>query len=36
LSNSAQQRVTLLLTVGGSFEPSQAQAKIARQDVRHD
>jgi NodT family efflux transporter outer membrane factor (OMF) lipoprotein len=32
-----EQRITLLLTVGGGFEPAaDAQAKIAKQDVPHD
>ncbi|MFO1248026.1 MAG: efflux transporter outer membrane subunit [Alphaproteobacteria bacterium] len=35
-AQGAQQRITLLLTVGGGFEPSPSDTKIATQDVRHD
>jgi hypothetical protein len=42
-AQGAQQRITLLLTVGGGFEPAPALAakadtnlRIAKQDIRHD
>ncbi len=42
-AQGAQQRITLLLTVGGGFEPAPAVAaktdspiRIAKQDIRHD
>jgi outer membrane protein TolC len=35
-AQGAQQRITLLLTVGGGFEPAPSDTKIATQDVRHD
>ena len=37
VSEGAKQRITLLLTVGGGFEPiADSNAKIANQDVSHD
>jgi NodT family efflux transporter outer membrane factor (OMF) lipoprotein len=36
VSASAQQRITLLLTVGGGFEPSADMTQIANKDTRHD
>ena len=37
VAEGAKQRITLLLTVGGGFEPpAEANAKIANQDVSHD
>ena len=36
IAQGAQQRITLLLTVGGGFEPSQSETKIATPDIRHD
>ncbi|MNC99352.1 hypothetical protein D3C83_176160 [compost metagenome] len=42
-AQGAQQRITLLLTVGGGFAPAPAIAaktdstiRIAKQDIRHD
>ena len=35
-AQGAQQRITLLLTVGGGFEPPAMDTKIATQDARHD
>jgi outer membrane protein TolC len=35
-SQGAQQRITLLLTVGGGFEPPDTDTKIAKQDASHD
>ena len=35
-AQGAQQRITLLLTVGGGVEPAPPDTKIATQDVRHD
>jgi outer membrane protein TolC len=35
VAEGAKQRITLLLTVGGGFEPP-AGSDIATQDVRHD
>ncbi len=37
VAEGAKQRITLLLTVGGGFEPpADSNAKIAKQDVSHD
>jgi NodT family efflux transporter outer membrane factor (OMF) lipoprotein len=36
VSAGAQQRITLLLTVGGGFEPQISDTKIAKQDASHD
>lgn len=37
VADSAKQRITLLLTVGGGFQPSDADnTQIAQQDNRHD
>ncbi|HWX90663.1 MAG TPA: TolC family protein, partial [Rhizomicrobium sp.] len=35
-AQGAQQRITLLLTVGGGFEPENYNPKIAKQDASHD
>jgi NodT family efflux transporter outer membrane factor (OMF) lipoprotein len=35
-ANGAQQRITLLLTVGGGFEPENYNPQIAKQDASHD
>ena len=36
VSANAQQRITLLLTVGGGFEPPAQTTQIADKDIRHD
>lgn len=37
VAEGLKQRITLLLTVGGGFEPpADAQARIAKQDISHD
>lgn len=33
---NTQQRITLLLTVGGGFQPDSIQTQIAKQDISHD
>jgi len=33
---ATQQRITLLLTVGGGFQPDSNQTQIAKQDMSHD
>lgn len=33
---NTEQRITLLLTVGGGFEPDSTQTQIAKQDISHD
>jgi outer membrane protein TolC len=35
-ADGAQQRITLLLTVGGGFEPENYNPQIAKQDASHD
>jgi NodT family efflux transporter outer membrane factor (OMF) lipoprotein len=35
-AQGAQQRITLMLTVGGGFEPPKSELKIAKQDSSHD
>jgi NodT family efflux transporter outer membrane factor (OMF) lipoprotein len=35
-AEGAQQRITLLLTVGGGFEPSISNPQLAKQDASHD
>jgi outer membrane protein TolC len=37
VAEGAKQRITLLLTVGGGFEPvTNSDAQLVKQDVRHD
>jgi outer membrane protein TolC len=35
-AQGAQQRITLMLTVGGGFEPPKSELKISKQDSSHD
>ena len=35
-AQGAQQRITLLLTVGGGFEPPVTESQSAKQDIAHD